>query len=392
LLILLVAGSLFAACFEDPTFSAVTHQDSSAGTAVAGLDAWPMEGYGLTRNRTVGGHIPTPLRVQREFHVGGSTQFVSPAVIAGGLMFAEGEGTLHALALDSGREVWQIHLPGSFLSPTVLGDSVFARAESGEDGYVYALSAEAGAKLWEFKFPQVGSSYDNIGGHVTSPIVAGGLVLIGAAQTLFALDAESGEPVWRFEAAAPIASSATVAEDLVYVADFTQLYALDLKTGEAQWAFDHGTVSLFFAPIVIGERVIVTSYDTAFALNRTDGRSLWSRRFRDMQVIPAAASAQYVFVKSANRLFALAPADGAIAWEYGATNFVSMPVLTDEHVYVVTRADGGSQLRALNHQNGSELWRSDNVALANAAPIATGESVYVRTVDGNILAFGSTTE
>jgi len=384
-LLLSIIGGLIACTAQRSLLFGGAVPAATAG----GVGDWPMEGQGPTRARAIQGTIAAPLRLDRTYPIGGDTQFVSPAVIANGVLFAEGEHALHALTLETGAESWRINLPGSFLSPVVQGDRVFVRAESGDDGYLYALSVDAGAKLWEFKFPSVGSAYDNIGGHVTAPVVADGMVLIGAADTLLAVDAEAGVPLWSVQIDAPIASSATVAGDSVYVADFTHLYALDIQTGELRWRFDHGAVSLFFAPIVQDGRVYIASYDTIFAVNRTTGQPEWSRRFDDIQMTPAAAADPYLFVKSPRRLFALNADDGAIVWEYGATNFVSLPALTTEQVYVITRADGGSQLRALQLNTGEELWRSDNAPLANAAPVAAGHAIYVRTVDGNVLAYGA---
>jgi len=131
-----------------------------------------MEGYSPQRDRATMDDIRPPLKMERELMVGDGSQFGSPVGVAHGLLFVEGRRRLHALALDSGKEQWYFDMPGSFLSPAVAGNSVFVRAESGEDGYVFAVSADAGLKLWQFKFPHVGSSYDNVGGHVTSPVVA----------------------------------------------------------------------------------------------------------------------------------------------------------------------------------------------------------------------------
>ena len=78
---------------------------------------------------------------------------------------------------------------------------------------------------------------------------------------------------------------------------------------------------------------------------------------------------------------------GEVIWNYATTNFLSLPALTDEHLYVVTRSDGGSQLRTLQQASGKELWRSEDLQLNNSAPIAAGGAIYIRTVDGGILGY-----
>ncbi|MBV7338419.1 PQQ-binding-like beta-propeller repeat protein [Chloroflexi bacterium TSY] len=357
---------------------------------------WAIEGASPKRHRFIEETIDAPLTLQAEFVIDGDTQFTSPPTIANGILFADSARQLHALSLmdsrNSNNRQWQLNLPGFFLSPTVAGERVFVRAESGDDGYLYALSVDASAKLWEYKFPKVGSQYDNLGGHVTAPVVAGDLIFVGAAETLIAFDVDKGSEIWRYQTVDPIASSVSVAGDLLYLADFERVYALEVATGAERWQFEHGTLTLYFAPVVFGERVIVTSFDRVIALDRQNGKILWEKQFDEMSMIPAAASTRYAFAKSTNQLFALDIQDGRMAWSYGATNFVSLPVVTENQLYIVTRADGGSQLRALNLADGQEVWRTSDAEYSNAAPIASGNAVYVRTVDGRILAYTSNTQ
>ena len=193
----------------------------------------------------------------------------------------------------------------------------------------------------------------------------------------------------EFESAKPIVSSATVVDSTVYFADFTHLYAVDLKTGKQQWLFTHDTVTLFFAPLVVGDRVITVNHDTIYALSRSDGHTIWQRSFNDKDVIPAAATAKQLYIKSVNQLWALDVQSGEVIWNYATTNFLSLPALTAEYLYVVTRSDGGSQLRMLQQADGKELWRSEDLQLSNSAPVITNGTVYVRTSNGGIVGYRS---
>lgn len=350
---------------------------------------WPMEGFSPARSRTTNEAIQPPLDIQSEYTLADRAEQASPVAIAGGLLFVEGTNKLYAVALDSGEERWTINLAGAFFSPAVVDGVVYVRSESGADGFIYALEAGTGVKLWQHRFEQVGSAYDNIGGHVTSPVVVDGLVLVGAAEALYALDAKTGTEVWRYDTEFPIISSAAVAESLVYVGDFTRLYALDVQTGEERWRFDHGQMSLFFAPIIVADQVALASYDTIYMLDRASGAQRWSKRFDNMQVIPAGATHQHLYVKTANQLWALDNSDGAVLWNYAMPNFISLPAITNDQLYIITRADGSSQLRALQQSDGRELWRQDRAGILNAAPVIAGGRVYVRTDSGGILVFAS---
>jgi outer membrane protein assembly factor BamB len=356
-------------------------------TSVSRQGEWVMEGYNPQRARATTEIILPPLVEAQEFATGLNTQFGSPAGVAGGLLFMEGDHSLHAFALDSGQELWFFNLPGSYISPAIAGEHVFVRAESGSEGYVVALTVNSGLRLWQFKFPIVGSAYGDFGGHVTSPVVVDDLVLVGASKVFRALDAKKGQEVWTFKTEEPITSSATVADGTVFFTDFNNLYAIDLKTGLERWHFAQGEAALIFSPVVIDDQIIVTNEDTVQALNRHTGKVLWRKTIAARKLIPAGAVGDMVYVKSINHLYALDRISGETLWEFAATDFVSLPAIAGDLIYLITRAKGMGQLRAISLVDGTEVWQADNERLANAAPIVAGHQVYVRTVDGSILIY-----
>lgn len=369
--------------------SATTSIAQSHDVAQLTTTEWSMEGRGPERNRASTDDIKLPLAIQDQYVVDGDAEHVSPIAIAGGRLFAESDRKLHAVALDSGKEQWQFNLAGSFLSPTVVDNTVFVRSETGEEGFVYALTADTGAKLWLYKFAKVGSSFDNVGGHVTAPVVVDGAVLVGAAQTFHALDAKTGQEIWKFTTEYPVVTSASVAEGVVYFSDFTRLYAVDLKTGKERWRFDHGKLALFFAPVILNNQVAIAGQDTIYLLNRADGKQLWSKSFGKVNVIPAGASRQHLYVKSTNQLFALNLQDGHTDWDFTAVNFISLPAIDLSQLYVIVRSDQGNQVLALQQSDGKTVWHVELAGLASAAPVIAGGRLYVREATGNVLVFRS---
>lgn len=384
-LLLLLSG---ACSFTRQALGTTSQAPPDENYSASAAGEWAMEGYNPQRTRATLEDIQPPLDMQREVNVGGDTQFGSPVGVAQNLLFVEGDRKLHAFGLESGEEQWNFDLPGHFVSPAVAGNIVFVRAESGEEGYIMALTSDKGLKLWQFKFPRVGSRYNDVGGHVTSPVISNGLVLVGAAQSFYALNAQTGKEAWQVKLPEPVTSSATVAGDLVYFADFATLYALDIKTGEEKWRFSHDDLASVFAPVIIDDQILMTSQNVVFTLNRDTGQIIWSKFLAEAEsLIPSAAAGERVYVKSTTALYALDRSNGDVDWSYQATDFISLPALTGEQLYVITRVGGRSHLRALNLADGQELWQVENTRFSNAAPVVAGGQVYVRTVDGSVLTY-----
>ena len=79
--------------------------------------------------------------------------------------------------------------------------------------------------------------------YAPQPVIAGGLVYFGSSadDTVRALDAKTGAPVWRFTTEGPVRFTPAVARGKAYVAsDDGVLYCLDAKTGKLVWRFRGG--------------------------------------------------------------------------------------------------------------------------------------------------------
>ncbi len=133
--------------------------------------------------------------------------------------------------------------------------------------------------------------------------------------------------------------------------------------------------------------MITSSGNTAYTLNRHTGEVMWQRATSSQNLIPAGAIGNHVYLKGTNRLYALNRTTSADIWAFGVTNIVTLPTIAGQQIYVITRAGGQAQLRALNRSDGQEIWQIVNARLSNAAPVVAGGRVYVRTVDGRVLVY-----
>jgi len=161
----------------------------------------------------------------------------SPTVVDGTLYVGSGNhssGNLHALDASDGEEVWSFETDGSVTSPTIVGGTVYF----GSDDTLYAVDAKSGDIKWEF----TESSIASILTPNNAPTVVDGTVYFGSAESegpvgseeygaLYAVNAETGEKKWVFTEPDDFVNSApTVADGVAYVGRNT-LYAVDTETG-----------------------------------------------------------------------------------------------------------------------------------------------------------------
>lgn len=218
----------------------------------------------------------------------------TPAVADGRVYAGGADGVVYAFGRDDGRLLWRHETEGSTLesaefgydrrtvqsSPAVADGRVFVGAR---DGFLYALDAETGERLWRFDHE---ISWVN-----SSPAVAEGLVIAGSsdAQFVHAVDAESGEERWRVDSAGIVWTSPMVVDGRVILAEgFGRVRVLELESGEPVWSAWTGG-RLFGSPVIAGGTIYVGSMDGGvYALRADAERTLARAVFWDSAHAPAA--------------------------------------------------------------------------------------------------------
>ncbi len=356
--------------------------------SISGPADWPMEGHNPGRTRSIEAGLALPFTQEREVKVAGDNGDGSPLTIAQGTILVESSHLLRAFDLSSGAERWSLKLDGIYVSPAVAGNTVFVRSEADNKGQLLALDIASGKQRWTFRPKRLSSASNGyFGGHLTSPVVVGGTVFVGAGKEVYALDAATGAMRWTFAAQDYVSSSATVSGDRIYISDFGHLYAIDQQTGALVWNFPTER-SIYFAPVVAAQTVLVTNGDTVVALDATSGKPRWNLNIPGEELIPGAVQGSRAFVKSTSNLYTLDLATGKQLWRAQDVNFISLPVVAGDQVYVVSGMGANTAVAALDAITGRDVWRRSVAALAEAAPVIAGQALYVRTTDGRVLGFG----
>ncbi len=253
-------------------------------------------------------------------------------VIADGVVYTiTAEGRVSAHRLESGDEVWATRIRGvereaeddSFLPFIGRGDRVltFGGAISFDGGRIYAHS--------------------------------GGKFVV-------ALNAATGEEVWRQTALTPFHSAPTIADGRVYVTtDDNELFALDAQDGTVLWT--HRSISetarLITAPspAVLGEIVVApfTSGEIV-ALRAQNGTVLWS--------------------DSLTRTGGLTPLSSI-------NDIAASPVILGNSVYALSHS---GIMAAFDLRTGERQWELPAGGLH--APALVGNYLFVVTVDADVAA------
>lgn len=350
-------------------------------------DEWPM--VGRTPGRS--GHSPLhplgPPQPGWRFapaEPGGCCP--SPPVIRYDRVYAGlGDGRYYALDRQRGRALWQF--PGltapaegtRLAAPAVFDGLVYL---SSPEGWVAALDAQRGTLVWR----------TDLGGEVTAAGVAGNLLCVGCGPgQVAALEPKTGVRVWCRDLGAPLAGPPAAGDGRVLAA--TQdgvLWALAAETGEPLWqARDPGPPR----PPVYGELLVLVG---GRAYDPCTGARVWEV---PEEAAPAVWEESLVYPAATVDLYTGAytgrwdgpAADGPVA-EAPAADGPGEAEAPGRWVAVAGRlaltVTGEGALRAWRLDRGEECWRLEPEAPICQPPavapgllaltLATGELVTYR--------------
>jgi len=235
------------------------------------------------------------------------------------------------------------------------------------DFNIYAINANSGLLIWRYQ------TEDEV---VSSPAVADGVVYTCSLDgNIYALSTNGGQLLWKYSVRACY-SSPTVANGVVYIGGFTGLSALDAIHGTLIWEYPILDGIGYSAAAFANGVVYVNDLDNYIdAIDATTGVLVWKRyvgcgRCTTIETSPAVAG-NIVYVAGELDVFALNATTGEVVWEYpiGGT---SSPAVANDVVY------GGSYdyLFALNASTGVLLWQYLTPGIVNSSPAVANGVVY----------------
>ena len=233
-----------------------------------------------------------------------------------------------------------------------------------------------------------------------SPLIVTAKVLYTASDSVTALDRNTGEVLWRFvpegefthgDAFNANGVTALALDDhVLYFAGWQKaLYAINTQTGKPLWRFDMGA----FATEGIAfdnERVYVGRPRVIYAVNKKTGAEVWHKEVNydiERSWKPPVMAGGKLLLESNKVLSAVQPATGEEIWRYepdleldfpGSPKFVygSIPHVVGN---MVITEEIKNKLSGIDLKTGERLWTLENI------PLVVGIPYMVNTPEGKVI-------
>ncbi|MEM9494518.1 MAG: PQQ-binding-like beta-propeller repeat protein [Pseudomonadota bacterium] len=337
----------------------------------------------------------------------------------------EADHTLHHIdASLTFEKVWSVDVGAASAQrarltspPIVVANRVFV---VDAEAKVSAFDMESGELIWRTALtPEIDERFrvrDILRGPKASQIGFGGGVAFDQGRIFVtsgfgfvaALDALSGEELWRTETGAPVRTPPTAYRGMVYLtSNINEFFALNQETGEKEWTFqsfeEAARILSSASPAAAGDLVVAPfSSGELVAFLTESGRAVWTETLsqnaqltalstlNDIAGSPVIDRGLVYVVSHAGKLAAIDVRSGDTVWQapiaslqmpWVAGNFIFV-VSTDAELVCVSRADGAivwiSQLPRYEKpkkRKGRITW---------AGPVLAGDHLVLVSSDGQI--------
>ena len=284
---------------------------------------------------------------------------------------------------------WKLTADGPIRSmPVVAGGLVYLAADSGS---LYALDLATGRQLW-----LAHASRSNL----STPDIVGGTLIVGTADGLRAFDAKTGEPRWSVATDGPVTGApADTGGTVVFATGAGMVVAVDASTGLESWRAD-ATAPVYSSPAIGGGIVVVgTNEGSIVALGLADGAFRWRTDVGDAGRVGTPAIVEGgVFASTgldadgppSHHIIAMDPATGTILWRYAnsTSDAVYTPALREGRAFV-TSEDGS--VVALDMATGTVAWTAPVDGPVEIVAAIAGTAVYAASNGGSAFAIDAAT-
>jgi outer membrane protein assembly factor BamB len=274
----------------------------------------------------------------------------------------------HLALAENPTKLWNASIAGSSnrmrlaAAPVVGGNKLFAE---GTDGVIVAFDKNTGAKLWtrgdgEMTKDQAPSAF---GGGVSYE--AGKLYATNGVGEVKALNADTGEVLWKVTPAGPLRGSPTIAFGQLFVmTQDNQIISLNIADGSLVWDESGSTTQsgvFGVAAPSAGQGTVIAGYSSGelSAYRYENGRTLWSDALARTNISTTVGS---------------------------ITDIDADPIIDSGRVYALGQ---GGRMAAYELLTGQRIWELNLAGIST--PSIAGEWIFTLTDDARLLAIARST-
>jgi outer membrane protein assembly factor BamB len=196
---------------------------------------------------------------------GAESRYVAAPLATDTRIFApSADNSIYALDFD-GVLLWQFSTEDPLWASPTWSESCECLYQASMDQFLYALDPEKGSLIWKS---------EDLGGPIVSqPAVSeSGLIILGTFNNeVIALSEETHKVVWRFQTTDWAWASPVIDGDQVYVSDISgTFYALDLESGDPIWQIQPGG-GIYSAPYVLDGTIYFSTDASSLMVVSRDG-------------------------------------------------------------------------------------------------------------------------
>jgi outer membrane protein assembly factor BamB len=252
------------------------------------------------------------------------------------------------------EQAWQATLPFSAAAGGAMDDARVYIPLAGE--HFFAIDRETGKTAWTV---DIESNWP--------PLVRGGVVYLAASDELHALDAATGNRLWRVPLGrGAIAPMATTEQALVVLVAPDEVWAFNPSDGRVLWTRPLGGRSGRVSMAVNETGIYVAVVDRLFRVIPADGSLRWDRQLPGEIASIAVTRNRIVAGSTSNEAYAFEPDRGRLTWKFRFGGDVVGIAAKDDLVFVVSL---DNLVRALNRSNGNQIWKRALTTRPVAAPL-----------------------
>lgn len=280
-----------------------------------------------------------------------------------------------------GQTYWVHSEPGGLIPHFVVGPAAVYALWS--DGHVLALRQNTGESLTSGPLFSVPEAFN------ATPLLADHTLYFGSdLGLLHAIDARTGQPLWEFDAEAPIRYAPQLAGGKLYFAsDAGNVYCLD-ATGKKLWAAQLDSAPSGQGAIIGAALIVATTRGNLYALSLADGSSLWRQALGASLFSPVTAADPLLVVGSDTGYeHVLQAADGKLVARYYTAGLVRSAVAVSDSALYFGSTDGW--LRVISRDGKTPLWAYSLGGPVSVGPVLAGNKVYVGRA-GRLVALEAT--